>query len=233
MNVKHLLSAAIGVLAGALLTWRLLDVGAGSNAQMGSNVDDSALHNELHLIHRSQAGIAEALQSIAKALSDQTLAPVAPLGGRIATEPVTPASLHELTVSLEQLRESIEAESRRTQEVIRNAPVFGGESLNELRDRTADTNWTDLEALEENWRSDPTATARSQHFQSARDLLEAYGPTERDLSTEGRTALRLSSPSRRRRGRRLVLPAPGRVCRELLRRGRARFGRIGASARPR
>ena len=96
--------------------------------------------------------------------------------GRAATGPGAPASLGELAESLEALRKSIESESRRTQDVIRNAPAFGAESLRDIRGRTVDTNWADLETLEQNWRSDPTTTARSQHFQSARDLLENYGP---------------------------------------------------------
>jgi hypothetical protein len=138
---------------------------------------DVSLARELEQLSRSQNRTAEALERLERLLSRGLDARPSSTDARreVAAGP-EPQSLEGLIASLDALRASIETESRRTQELIRSAPAFGGESLSELRQRRTVTDWTTLEGLEQSWRADPDLASRSQYLQTARDLLESYGP---------------------------------------------------------
>jgi len=116
------------------------------------------------------------LERTAAGAEHELVAPHGPaVRSEVGAEPDR-ASLEDLVESLDALRVSLETESRRTQELLRSAPVLGGATLLETRRRHTDVDWPALEQLEQSWRADPQATERAQRFSTARDLLEAYGP---------------------------------------------------------
>ena len=160
------------VLVSALLTATLL--GRPPRGEAGDDVD---------------ADLASALASLA-AVQHRTAAALERLEDRLATVPVAangprrevaggapaPESLEDLVRSLDALRTTIERESGETQDLIRSAPAFGGESLVALRDRRAAPDWAELTDLEQAWREDEEAADRSQYLLTPRDLVDRYGP---------------------------------------------------------
>ena len=85
-------------------------------------------------------------------------------------------SLDELVASLDALRVSIESNSQQTRDMLQTTIGDAGESLVETKERNTLTNWPALEGLEHEWRANPDQATREQYLQTARDLLEAYGP---------------------------------------------------------
>ncbi len=101
----------------------------------------------------------------------------APLSGAAGGDStMLDGSMAALRESMDALRLAYEAESDETQEILRSAPALGGESVRAARERRSEVDWEALKVLETAWRSDPDAADRSQYFQTARDLVEAYGP---------------------------------------------------------
>ena len=137
---------------------------------------DEALAGHLAELARAQERTAAALER----LEDLLEAPV-----RAGEEPAVRRPsikeggelprFDELIASLDALRASFEAESQRTQELIRSAPALGGESLSQLKQRSTVTNWSALDLLEDSWREDSEKASRSQYLQSAQDLVASYG----------------------------------------------------------
>lgn len=133
---------------------------------------------ELRALARAQERTASVLERLESSLELARPGPPGPT--RIpAGAPAPPDSLPELIADLDELRRTIAEESRLTREALRSAPLLGGEGLTEVRDRRRDPDWQALDRLLEAWRRDPRAADRSQYFQTARDLLETYGPPTR------------------------------------------------------
>ena len=132
---------------------------------------------ELGEVARTQERILVALERLAAHWEDELVPPSgSAVRAELGADVVEGPSLDELVESLAALRASLETESRRTQDLLRSAPALGGESLLETRQRRSAVDWPALERLEQSWRADARAADRSQYFQSARDLLETYGP---------------------------------------------------------
>lgn len=142
--------------------------------------DGAALVRQFEELRASQDRTSEALLRLEQALRSR---PAATGSEPVLREPLgelpTAESFEALAASLDALRETFERESGETQQLIREAPVFGGESLLELRKSRPRTNWAALEELAGLWREDERAADRSQYLQSTRDLLRAYGPPTR------------------------------------------------------
>jgi hypothetical protein len=163
--------AAVAALIALVLLGALWSSGRGQPPP--ARDDDGALRAELARLALAEERTLAVLERLEQALAGLT-APVPEERRAVSAAP--PPSLDELVASLDALRATIEAETRRTQELIRDAPAFGGESLQSVRERNAATDWTALDRLESDWRTDGKAVDRSQQLQSPRDLLRAYGP---------------------------------------------------------
>lgn len=131
---------------------------------------------ELRELGRAEQRTGAALARLEELLASRLAAPTIEPSARSPLELPTPASFEALARSLDAVRAAFERESAQTRELIRAAPGFPAESLREVRTRRGETDWSALEELEERWRTDPEAADRSQHFQTQRDLLEAFGP---------------------------------------------------------
>ena len=173
------LLVAILVIAGLVVALALLwRPSAGDPGTVGTS---HALASELRALRQTQEQTNAILGQLEALLADRLAQP--PSSGERQAEGNTPLvapesieSLEDLVRSLDQLRATFERESGETQDLIQSAPAFGGESLVQVRDRRQDTDWNALTSLEERWREDPNAADRTQYFQTAQDLLEAYGP---------------------------------------------------------
>lgn len=131
---------------------------------------------ELRELRRAQERTADVLGRLEAFLGARLEAPPPEPAARSPQgELPTPESFEALARSLDAVRVAFERESTQTRELLRAAPALH-ESLRELRTRRAEIDWAALEQLETRWRGDPEGADRSQHFQTARDLLEAYGP---------------------------------------------------------
>lgn len=128
------------------------------------------------MLRESQEQTAQSLQRLAVALEQgQAMSRRhQPSPGQVAVPDAE--TYADLIRSLDALRRSMEEDSQRTQEMLRNHAVDGGESLVTTRRLNTVTLWSELEALEKAWRIDEDAASRSQYFQTAKDLLLAYGP---------------------------------------------------------
>ena len=151
--------------------------GSAHQVDAGESPANETLIAELRQLARSQERTAAALEHLEEVLADRLDVPAPAMSARhpLASAP-GPESFDYLIASLDALRATFEAESGRTRELIRSAPAFGGESLREIRGRSAGPNWIALDELERSWRTDGQQANRSQYLQTARDLLEAYGP---------------------------------------------------------
>ncbi|MEM9380364.1 MAG: hypothetical protein AAGB93_10490 [Planctomycetota bacterium] len=193
MDRRIALSVALGVL---LWTLPLLLVLARNTAR-GPTPRDTAsgfapapvVLAELRALRVAQERAVASLAALEAAAADAVLAPVGASAGSAARgrqaagadggadgDGAEVPGLAVLAARLDELRASLEFESRRTQEAIRSAPAFGGETLGDVRRRVTDVAWAALDGLEEDWRTDERSADRSQRFQTARDLLETYGP---------------------------------------------------------
>lgn len=172
-----LLGLALGLAPGVLVAVALLGgAGAGSARDPESAArEPDALIAELRALRVAQERTLAALERLAAApparAAPSGSSERSPAGG---AEPAP--SLDALVASLDALRAGIEAESRRTQQAIRDAPALGGERLSETRRRHRATDWSALATLAADYAADPAAAARAQNFQTAADLLETYGP---------------------------------------------------------
>ena len=176
MTPRSTLLALGALVLGALLTFALTSSGSrGDKGDSEANLAQT-LGPELNELAAAQKRTAAALLRLEELLSERldTTVPASPARGVVGAS--APPSYDELIASLDALRTTLETESRRTQELIRGAPAFGGESLLQVRGRKNEANWAALEVLLEEWRLDRKAATRSQYFKSVRDLLEAYGP---------------------------------------------------------
>ncbi|MEM1452009.1 MAG: hypothetical protein AAF957_13895 [Planctomycetota bacterium] len=181
MDRRIALSVAAGVLLGTLPLLVVLvtaDGGAAAGSRAPAVAGSADVLSELRALREAQERTAASLAALERSAADAALAPVpSPSGGRrVAADAGEVPGLAELAASLDGLRASLETQSKRTQEAIRSAPAFGGETLSDVRRRVTSVEWGALDELEEQWRSDERATDRSQAFQTARDLLATYGP---------------------------------------------------------
>ena len=78
-------------------------------------------------------------------------------------------SMDALRASLNELASPIQAGKQAS------LPSIGGR-LRDARQRHPEIQWGTLDSLDEAWRNDSHAADRSQHFQTAKDLLVEYGP---------------------------------------------------------
>jgi len=147
----------------------------------------SALGRDLTELVRLQERTLATLERLAAAREDEIAEPYSPaVRTEVPAREPAPTTLDGLVQSLDALRGTLELESRRTHELLRAAPTaLGGESLLKTRERRAETDWPALLRLEQSWRTDPVAADRSQYFQTARDLLETYGPPSAIYRPEG------------------------------------------------
>lgn len=135
-----------------------------------------ALAQQLETLAAAQDRTAEALERLERTIGTRLEAvdsDRAPAG--VDASPRAPESLDGLIASLDSLRVSIENESRRTQEIMRSSPAFAGESMADVRERRATPDWAVLNDLQARWSLDQEATNRSQHLQTAQDLVATYG----------------------------------------------------------
>lgn len=177
MNVQVAIGTLLALLAAFTIFMVVWFGGAGASPTAGELGTNDALVAELRHLAQSQERTALALERLEAVLADRLDTPPPPGSARSAVSSgPAPESFDELIVSLDALRTTFEAESRRTQELIRTAPAFGGESLQEVLQRSSGPNWISLEELEKSWRADKSQANQSQYFQTSRDLLVAYGP---------------------------------------------------------
>jgi len=173
---RTVLTAGIAVLAFAAVLLAAFLGGEGST-RAGRTPANAAWGAELDRLARSQERTAAALERLEEILTERLDVPTLEASARRAVGSAPAAeTFDQLIASLDALRATLEAESRRTQELIRRAPAFGGESLREVHDRSPGPDWGALGELERGWRADEREANRSQYLQTARDLLEAYGP---------------------------------------------------------
>ncbi len=182
MNAKILLAVLLALAVGALVLLRWAPAEA---AESGSAPDPqlaAGLAADLAELARTQERTLRVLEALEARLAANELVPPAGLAapresadGAPAPGPAV-ADLGALAQSIDALRVTFQAETQRTQELLRSAPALGGESLIDVRARRSEIDWVALELLEERWNEDERASDRSQYFQSARDLIEAYGP---------------------------------------------------------
>jgi len=166
-----ILGAIACLLLAALVLMRLLDDPVGPASGQGATRDEALLRE----LAAAQVRTAELLERVEAHLADDLERPAAPQRGS-SSEAAPPPSLEALVGSLDALRASIEAESQRTQELIRRSPAMGGESLSSVRNRRAEPNWALLRTLANDWDRDLQLARRSQYFLSTREVLETYGP---------------------------------------------------------
>lgn len=173
-----LIAIALILTLGAVLLGQLI---GGTSERLAETTDGQSeiLVEEIRNLRRTQERTAASLEGLAQAL-DRLSWPNAPASSTRESEGPLPAtSFDALIASLDLLRESLEKESAQTRELIRGMPGSKSESLAETRKRKTAPDWLALTELERSWRTDADQANRSQYFQTAQDLLEAYGtPTE-------------------------------------------------------
>lgn len=174
-SLALLLAAAGGAAVAGVVVAPWIGSRAGAPADP---YEESALVLELRRLGATQDRTAAVLERLEAALAERLVPPAVEDTHREPAGAPSPApeSLDELVASLGALRDAIELESRRTQELIRTAPALGGTSLDEARRRSPATNWVALEELEKQWHDDAQAVGRSQYFRTVRDVIETYGP---------------------------------------------------------
>lgn len=138
------------------------------------------LARELRALRVAHESTSASIASLGSMLVERG-APTSPSDRRLAGAPATdqhlpPADFAELIASLDALRHSLATEAQKTQALIRTAPAFGGETLNQVRKRRSEIDWHSLESLRAKWEHDADEANRTQYLQSAKDLVEAYGP---------------------------------------------------------
>lgn len=139
---------------------------------------ESALARELAGLRAAHERTAQVLERLVGVLEGEgvDLASAEVRAQRTPAQEAEAPELDALVASLDALRELLARENDETQALIRSAPAFGGESLLDLRERRVDNDWVALGGLDELWQLDERRADRSQYFQTARDLLERYGP---------------------------------------------------------
>lgn len=176
MDTRTTLLALAVLAAGLVTTLVVVPRSSSTAAPDGGSVD---LSGQLGALTRTQERTVQALERLETLLAERLDAPVLQAAPRRPVDDgsgTSVESLDELVEALNALRLSLETESRRTQELLRDAPALGGESLLAVRERRIAPDWVALEDLEKTWRQDEDLADRSQYFQTARDLLETYGP---------------------------------------------------------
>ncbi len=163
----------------AILLVVLLQTGPSEPSDSAAAI--AQLESELRALRLVQSETAEVLEQLASYLASTRL-PVAPSPLRSpdlasAPSPVMPSEdvLRELSVNLAALTRVLRQAGEST-DPSGALSLAVGESLSSVRDRRAVTDWVRLDELGESWRQDERGADRSQYFQTARDLLETYGP---------------------------------------------------------
>ena len=174
--MKDSTSFGIAILAVCLAVAVPLVLQSDPGRDFGTGQAENPELEELRHLREAQEQTASSMERLALAL-EQSQA----MSRRQQDNPGKPGaadvgSYAALIESLDALRASIEEDSLRTQEMLLRNPGGEGESLVTTRRRNTVTLWSELEALEQAWRVDEEAASRSQYFQTAKDLLQAFGP---------------------------------------------------------
>lgn len=137
--------------------------------EVTASEDSNAIVSALDRLTAAQERTIEALEALKQ---PQLQAPASAREVASGEAPIT--DMTELIVALDELRRSLAEESRATRQAL--ATTKGAERLVEVRDRRLDPNWPELDTLHEQWVKNEDHANRSQYFQTARDLLDKYGP---------------------------------------------------------